>query len=129
MASSDAAVAKLYPARRTAVAALGLIAAAVMYPVSRQLPAADSAGESRLWLPTPSAAEVGAVLAAGVIVAAAAKQPTPTSRRILAAGWAAHALYDAAVKHDARATRLPAWYAPFCAGADIAIALRLVLVP
>ncbi len=53
--------------------------------------------------------------------------PDRAARRVLGAGWAAHAVYDAVFTHDAAITRLPAAYAAACAGADIAMGARLIL--
>ena len=46
----------------------------------------------------------------------------------MAVGWAAHAVYDAVFTHDPAITRLPTTYAAACAGADIAMGARLILV-
>jgi hypothetical protein len=112
--ATDVAVARLMPRHRTAVAALGLVAAAAVYPLSRRRLGID-AGE-------------GVTLAAACALAvAAAVLPAPTAQRVLGAGWTAHALYDAVFTHDAAVTRLPATYAAACAGADIAMGARLIL--
>jgi hypothetical protein len=110
----DTAVARLVPQRRTAAAALGLVAAAAVYPVSRRRLGMD-------------ARETVTLAAAGAVAAIAVRLPTGTARRLLGVGWAAHAMYDAVFTHDASITRLPAWYAPLCAGADIAMGARLIL--
>ncbi len=39
-------------------------------------------------------------------------------------GWASHALFDL-VQGPSNDSRLPAWYAPVCAGYDVAYAARL----
>jgi hypothetical protein len=45
-------------------------------------------------------------------------------RQLVAAGWLAHAGFDAAfVPHDG--SRIPAWYPAMCAGYDVALAGRL----
>jgi len=110
----DTAVARQLPHRRAATAALGLVAAAAIYPLSRRRVGMD-------------AREAVTLAAACAVAAIAARLPTGTARRLLGVGWAAHAMYDAVFTHDATITRLPAWYAPLCAGADIAMGSRLIL--
>lgn len=110
----DTAVARLIPHRRTATAALGLVAAAAIYPLSRR----------RLGM---NAREAVTLAAACAVAAIAARLPTGIASRLLGVGWIAHALYDAVFTHDATITRLPTWYAPLCAGADIAMGSRLIL--
>lgn len=95
--AADIAMARLIPRRRTAVAALGLVAAAAVYPLSRRRLGMDT-GET-------------------VTLAAAC----------IGVGWAAHAVYDAVFTHDAAITRLSTTYAAACAGADIAMGARLIL--
>ena len=112
--AADIAMARLIPRRRTAIAALGLVAAAAVYPLSRR----------RLGMDT---GETVTLAAACAVAAAAAWLPARTARRVLGAGWAAHALYDAVFTHDAAITRLPTTYAAACAGADIAMGVRLIL--
>jgi hypothetical protein len=67
------------------------------------------------------------LVAACALAAIALRLPAVTARRVLGAGWIAHALYDAVFTHDAESTRLPTTYPASCAGADIAIGARLVL--
>lgn len=67
--------------------------------------------------------------AACAVAATAAWLPARTGRRILGAGWVAHAMYDAVFTHDAAITRLPTTYAAACAGADIAMGVSLILAP
>jgi hypothetical protein len=112
--AADIAMARLIPRRRTTVAALGLVAAAAAYPVSRR----------RLGMNT---GETVTLAAACAVAITAACVPDRTARRVLGVGWAAHAVYDAVFTHDAAATRLPSTYAAACAGADIAMSARLIL--
>ena len=111
----DVAVARLFPRHRTKVAAVGLLGAAPAYPLSRR----------RLGIDIGEAATVAAACA---LVAVATRLPDQSAHRLLGAGWVAHAAYDAAFKHDTEITRLPDTYPAACAGADIAIGLRLMFL-
>jgi hypothetical protein len=113
--AADAALARLVPRRRTAIAAVGLVAAAAVYPLSRRRLSMD-------------AGETVTLFAACAVATAACLLPTQTARRVLGVGWAAHAVYDAVFKHDSTITRLPTTYAAACAGADIVMGARLILV-
>jgi hypothetical protein len=109
------AMARFFPRRRTAVAAVGLVAAAAVYPLSRRRRGIDTR-------------EMVTLTAACVVAGAATCLPAGTARRVVGVGWAAHAVYDAAFTHDASVTRLSPTYAAACAGADIAMGARLILV-
>jgi hypothetical protein len=109
----DIAMARLKPRGRTAVTALGLVAAAAVYPLSRRRMGMD-------------AGETVTLAAACAVASTPAWLPARTARRVLGVGWVAHAVYDAAVTHDAAITRLPKTYAAACAGADIAMGARLI---
>jgi hypothetical protein len=113
--AADIAMARFLPGRRTAVAAVGLVAAAAVYPLSRRRWGIDTG-------------ETITLTAACAVAGAATWLPARTARRVVGVGWAAHAVYDAAFTHDASITRLPPTYAAACAGADIAMATRLILV-
>jgi hypothetical protein len=69
---------------------------------------------------------VEAVVLAGAaaLTAAAARADSATGRRLVAAGWASHALFDF-LQGPSDDSRLPGWYAPVCAGYDVAYAARL----
>ncbi|WP_183092262.1 hypothetical protein [Nocardioides stalactiti] len=99
---------------RAGVAAAGaaLVGAAVIYPAARR-----EVGPGL-------GVEAGVVLATTALTAAAVRADSAAGRRIVAAGWASHALFDflQGPSHD---SRLPAWYAPLCAGFDVAYAGRL----
>jgi hypothetical protein len=110
----DIAMARLQPRGRTTVAALGLVAAAAVYPLSRRRLGMD-------------AGETVALAAACAVASTPAWLPARTASRALGIGWAAHAVYDAVITHDATVTRLPKTYAAACAGADIAMGARLIL--
>ena len=112
--AADIALARLVPHRRTAIAAIGLVAAAAVYPLSRR----------RLGM---NSGETLTLAAACAVAASAGRLPARNARRVLGVGWAAHAVYDAVFTHDAAVTRLPTTYAAACAGADIAMGARLIL--
>ena len=112
--AADIALARLVPHRRIAIAAVSLVAAAAVYPLSRR----------RLGMNT---GETLTLAAACAVAAGAVRLPARTARRVLGVGWAAHAVYDAVFTHDAAVTRLPTTYAAACAGADIAMGARLIL--
>ena len=112
--AADIALARQVPHRRTAIAAIGLVAAAAVYPLSRR----------RLGM---TIGETLTLAAACAVAVSAVRLPAPTARRVLGVGWAAHAVYDAVFTHDAAITRLPTTYAAACAGADIAVGARLIL--
>jgi hypothetical protein len=96
-------------------AGLGLVAAAVIYPAARR----DRSPSDALGV------EAGVVAATTVVAALAAGRSPAAGRRLLALAWAAHALFDFGQGPSAD-SRLPAWYAPVCAGYDIAFAGQLL---
>lgn len=93
---------------------LGLVAAALIYPAARREHPGDRA----------QLIEGASVVAASALAAVTASCPPATGRRIVAAGWAAHAIFDVAqgASYD---SRLPDWYALLCAGFDVAFAALL----
>ncbi len=93
-------------------AGLGLMGAALIYPAARRE------------LGPGLGVEGGVLLATAGLTAAAARADHATGRRLVAAGWASHALFDFA-QGPSGDSRLPAWYAPLCAGYDVAYAARL----
>ena len=95
-------------------AGVGLVTAAVIYPAARR----DHAPSAAL------AVEAGVVLATTALAAAAAGGSPATGRRLLALGWASHAIFDFA-QGPSEDSRLPAWYADVCAGYDFAFAARI----
>ncbi|MCV7169010.1 hypothetical protein H7I41_03615 [Mycobacterium manitobense] len=113
--AADMAMARFLPRRRTSVAAVGLVTAAAVYPLSRRRWGIDTR-------------ETVTLAAACAVAGAATWLPARTARRVVGVGWAAHAVYDAIFTHDASITRLPPTYAAACAGADIAMGARLILV-
>jgi hypothetical protein len=101
--------------QRAMLLAGGLIVAAAIYPLARR--------ERR-----PGAAltrEIAGLVASGAILAAAARATPTQARNVVAAGWAAHALFDA-VHDSGHDSLIPNWYPAMCAGYDLAIAARLV---
>jgi len=90
--------------------AAGLALAAAIYPAAR-----------RRWrLDRQSAGELAGLIGYGAASVLAARRPQPRANRLLAAGWASHALFDAAHGHD-ETSRLPRWYPALCAGYDLVI--------
>ena len=110
----DRAVGRTMPDTRTQSAAAGLLTAAAIYPVARRR------GFGNL-------TEKVVLLAAGGVVAAAAAMPKQRTQ-LIAAGWIAHAAFDAAFHDNADVSRIPSWYPAMCAGYDIALGASL-LVP
>src|SRR3954452_5956607 len=88
----------------------GLAFAAAIYPAARR----------RWQLDGRSAGELLGVLGYGAASVLAARRPRPRANRLLAAGWASHALFDAAHGHD-ESSRLPRWYPALCAGYDLVV--------
>ena len=90
--------------------AAGLVIAAGVYPAAR-----------RRWrLDRTSAGELLGVAGYGAASLIAARRPRPWATRLLAAGWASHALFDAVHGHD-DGSRLPRWYPALCAGYDLVV--------
>jgi hypothetical protein len=90
--------------------AAGLASAAAIYPAAR-----------RRWrFDRRSAGELLGVLGYGAASVLAARRPRPRANHLLAAGWASHALFDAAHGHD-ESSRLPRWYPALCAGYDLVV--------
>ncbi|MBA3743970.1 hypothetical protein [Sporichthya sp.] len=106
---------KYFPNARTNLGAVGLMTAAAIYPATRS--------GSRISL--ASARELGAVAATTGLITKAHQRGGMTARALIAAGWAAHALFDA--QHDlGSGGRLPRWYPALCAGYDLAFAAALL---
>jgi len=115
-AASAEPVRRLGGRRGVLGAGIGLVTAAVIYPAARR--------EHRV---SPELLVEGAVLLTATALATRAASGSPAiGRRLLAAGWASHALFDF-LQGPSQDSRLPGWYAPVCAGYDIAFAARLAL--
>jgi hypothetical protein len=100
---------------RLSLHSIGLVGAAAIYPALHSGPGADRAERQR---------EIVGLAACTALVVAA---PASRSRsRLLAAGWAAHALFDA-VHHRSESSLLPDWYPAACAGYDVALAVALAV--
>ena len=91
----------------------GLVVAALIYPAARR-----SVGTGGL------AVEAAVVAATGALAASATRWESATARRVLAGGWASHALFDT-LRGASPDSRLPGWYPAVCAGYDVAIAARV----
>lgn len=111
---SAAAVRRLGDRGSVLGAGAALVTAAVIYPAARR----DHSPSA------PLGVEAGVVIATTALAAVAARRSPVAGRRLLAAGWAAHALFDFA-QGPSPDSRLPDWYAPLCAGFDVAYAARL----
>ena len=104
----DAVTQRIVPRQRTTSAALGLVGAALIYPVARRGRFGDGAEKIMLGLAT-----------------ATSLTAHPDRRRLVAAGWLAHAFFDAQFAPNSN-SRIPVWYPAMCAGYDVALAARLV---
>jgi hypothetical protein len=112
---SELAVTRFAAARRVPLFAVGLVVAAAVYPLFR-----SSRPRS-----APVVRELAALLAFGAVGTAAVRGRSSNAARVVAAGWAAHALFD--LVHDGgRHSRIPDWYPAFCAGYDLGVAAILV---
>lgn len=105
----------LFPQARTGLGSLGLVTAAAIYPAARSGSRTGAA----------SARELAAVATALGLTLAARRRGGLLARALIAAGWVAHAAFDA--QHDAGPEgRLPDWYPALCAGYDLAFAGALL---
>ena len=112
---TDVATEKRAPRHRALLLAGGLVAAAAIYPIARR--------ERRFG--APLARELAGLVASGAIVSAAVRATPTQARNVVAAGWAAHAVFDM-LHHSGKDSLIPSWYPAMCAGYDLAIAGRLV---
>ncbi|GAA1931385.1 DUF6010 family protein [Nocardioides marmoribigeumensis] len=104
---------------QTWISAWGVLTAAVIY-----LTWGTARGDltARRWLTL----ETTGVLCFGALAIAATASDAATARYVLAAGWLAHAAWDA-VHH--RADRVvPRWYAELCMVCDLVVAASLVFI-
>jgi hypothetical protein len=105
-----------FPAQQQVVLyAAGLAIVAAIYPAARR----------RWLLDRSSAGELLGVFGYGTASVAATRRSRPRATRLLAAGWASHALFDVVHGHD-EGSRLPRWYPAFCAGYDLVLCRHLV---
>jgi hypothetical protein len=95
---------------------LGLGAAAAVYPCART-GFADRRAAAR---------ELVAVASYGAVGVAAARRSGTRGHLVAAAGWFAHAAFDAA-HGTGPESRLPSWYPAMCAGFDVVLAGLLVV--
>lgn len=96
--------------QRVTLYAAGLAIVAAIYPAAR-----------RRWrFGRSSAGELVGVVGYGTASVLAVRRRRPRATRLLAAGWASHALFDVAHGHD-EGSRLPRWYPALCAGYDLVV--------
>jgi hypothetical protein len=96
--------------QRVTLYAAGLAIVAAIYPAAR-----------RRWrLDRSSAGELLGVVGYSTASVLATRRARPLATRLLAAGWASHALFDVAHGHD-EGSRLPRWYPALCAGYDLVV--------
>jgi hypothetical protein len=112
---ADVLISRRTAGRRVLWAAVGLVVAALVYPMARRRPGLDS---SEAWT----------VLSALVIASVSVVRPERSARSLLGVGWMCHALFDLAFGHGSSTWRLPRWYPALCAGFDIAYGARLLRV-
>jgi hypothetical protein len=110
---ADVLISRRMADRRVLWAAVGLVVAALVYPIARRRPGLDS---SEAWT----------VLSACVIAAVSVGCPERWARWLLGVGWMCHALFDLAFGHGSSTWRLPQWYPALCAGFDVAYGARLL---
>jgi hypothetical protein len=107
----DRLVRRFAPRHATRVDALGLVAAAAVYPALR----------SRGFRGASGVREVVGLGAYGVLGLAVVWRPASPLCRVVAGAWMSHALFD--IAHDAGPdSRIPDWYPVCCAGFDIGLA-------
>ncbi|MGN6609605.1 MAG: hypothetical protein ACTHMS_21670 [Jatrophihabitans sp.] len=114
----DAVGRRVLPGRSVVAGGAGLVVAAAIYPAARR--------ESR-----PDAALVRELLVlagASVLGVGAARSSSRLARFAVAAGWALHPVFDYGHTRTGD-SRLPDWYAPLCAGYDVAYAALLARRP
>lgn len=112
--ASAVAVRRLAPSASTRLLALSLMPVALVYPAARRSVSGSGAAVLR---------EAGGVAAMAAVVAASRHTTRPA--QVTAAGWLAHAAFDA--WHDAgHGSRIPGWYPALCAGYDAGVAADLV---
>ena len=110
---ADVLISRRMADRRVLCAAVGLVVAALVYPMARRRPGLD-----------PS--EAWTVLSACVIAAVSVGCPERSARSLLGVGWMCHAIFDLAFGHGSSSWRLPRWYPALCAGFDVAYGARLL---
>ncbi|MDO7867196.1 hypothetical protein [Nocardioides jiangxiensis] len=112
--ASAVAVRRIAPGSSTRLLTLALVPVALVYPVARRSATGSGGAVVR---------EAGGVLAMAAVVAAARRTTRP--ELVTAAGWLAHAGFDA-VHDPGHGSRLPDWYPAFCAGYDAGVAADLL---
>jgi hypothetical protein len=113
--AADVGARRYVPHRRLALHSVGLVGAAAIYPALHTKPGSESRERQR---------EVGGVLACVALTTLAARSNRRS--RVLAAGWASHALFDA-MHHRSASSLLPDWYPAACAGYDLMLGVALAI--
>ena len=120
----DAPLKKWMPRNRTSSYAARLVVAAAVYPVARQ----GQVRQGRLVDVSIPIREWSAVSATFVVFVGALVLPPSTARRLVAASWAVHPIFD--LLHEfGPESRLPDWYPAICAGYDLGVAGLLAAEP
>ena len=120
----DAPVKKWMSHCRTTAYAAGLVIAAAVYPVARQ----GQARQGRMADVSIPTREWSAVAATFVVFVGALVLPPGTARRLVAASWAVHPIFDLLHERGPE-SRLPDWYPAICAGYDLGAAGLLAAEP
>jgi hypothetical protein len=105
---------RLGPRQAVIGGAVGLVVAAAIYPAAR-----------RSFQTGGVLGEVAVVVATTGLGLAASRLDSAAGRRLVAAGWASHVLFDT-LQGSSEDSRLPAFYPALCAGYDVAYAARLL---
>ena len=99
----------------TVMSGLSLVVAAATYRLT------DPSGEHG----PARRREIAGIATTALVGLASLLAPRRASRRILAAGWLAHAGFDA-VHHRNSSSHLPDWYPAVCGGFDAVVAGQLI---
>jgi hypothetical protein len=110
---ADVLISRRMADRRALWSAVGLVVAALVYPMARRRPGLD-----------PS--EAWTALSACVIAALSVGRSDRLARSLLGVGWMCHAIFDLTFGDSSSTWRLPRWYPALCAGFDVAYGARLL---
>lgn len=111
----DSIVRTLWPHRVIAFHSVALVVAGITYPAFRRSDFGAKTARKEL-------VQAGSYGTIGVI---AAIRNTPRAGQVAALTWITHAVFD--ISHTTGPqSNLPQWYPAYCAGFDIALALRML---